>query len=293
MTLRHLRIFVIVCNEHSITNASKKLFISQPAVSTAIKEIEEYYNIKLFDRVSKKLYLTNIGTQIYDYASHITTLFDNLEDLVKSPDSTNTLRIGSSITIGTYLLPDYIKTFQDKYPTIRTLITIDSSDLIEQMVLNNELDFGLIEGVVHSNSLIHNSFMEDELVVIVPNHSPLLEIPNLKITDLKNENFLMREKNSGTRELAESFLLLHDISITPIWNSTSTKAIVYGVSKGLGISILPKKLVEPFMEQGIISILPINNQRFTRQFHIIYHKNKYLSKAYFDFFELVNQNYQN
>jgi DNA-binding transcriptional LysR family regulator len=285
-----MKIFVTVCNENNITEAAKKLYISQPAVSAAIKEMEEYYNVHLFDRLSNKIYLTDVGKRVFDYAIHITSLFDELEETITNSDTTGTLRIGTSITIGTHLLPSYINKFNEEYPNIKTLITIDSSDIIEQMVLNNQLDFGLIEGVVHSNSLVFENFMEDELVVIASNDHRLSNKPFSVIDDLKKENFIMREKNSGTRELAESILLLHDFTLNPIWNSVSTEAIINAVAKGIGVSILPKRLVEPFVRENIIRILSIQDLKFKRQFHIIRHKNKYLTKASDDFFEILKNN---
>ena len=100
MTLRHMKIFISVCKEKSITIAAKKLYISQPAVSNAIKELESYYGTPLFDRISKKIYLTETGKTVYDYALHINSSFEELETSVRSSDATSQLKIGSSITIG-------------------------------------------------------------------------------------------------------------------------------------------------------------------------------------------------
>ena len=166
MTLRHMKIFVSVCKENSITLAARKLYISQPAVSNAIKELEDYYGIPLFDRISRKLYLTESGKNVYNYALHINALFEELEVTIKNSDSNGIIRIGASITIGTHFMPDYILEFSLKYPGVQTFVTIDSSDIIEQMFLDNQLDFALIEGVIHSKTIITKDFMKDELIVI-------------------------------------------------------------------------------------------------------------------------------
>lgn len=288
MTLRHLKIFVIVCKENSITAASKKLFISQPAVSTAIKELEAYYNLPLFDRIAKKIYLTEAGKVVYHYALHIISLFEELEDTLKTTGSGSKLKIGSSITIGTTLIPGLIKSFSEHNPEAETYVTIDSSDIIENMILKNELDIALIEGIIHSDQIISKDFINDKLVVICDINHPFLQQDCIHINDLNNQKFLMREKNSGTRELAESILALNHITINPIWESTSTEAIIQGVSKGIGISILPLRLVHGYIKTKKIAVVEIDNLKFNRQYHIIYHKNKHLSTIAMEFMKLCS-----
>jgi DNA-binding transcriptional LysR family regulator len=278
MTLRHLKIFVTVCTENSITLAAKKLYISQPAVSNTIKELESYYGAPLFDRISKKLYLTETGKTVFHYANHIISLFDELETSIKNADSGN-LRIGASITIGTFLIPDYIKEFSMRFPNLQAFVTIDSSDIIERLVLDNELDIALIEGIVHSEQLITKEFIDDELVVICDPNNRLLRKGCVSLEDLIDQPFLMREKNSGTRELTESILSLYNITVTPLWESSSTEAIVHGVSKGIGISILPLQLVQGYINRKEVARLYLDNVRFNRQYHIIYHKSKFLTPA--------------
>lgn len=278
MTLRHLRIFATVCMENSITLAAKKLYISQPAVSNAIKELESYYGSPLFDRISKRLYLTETGKTVSHYANHIISLFDELETSIKNDDSGN-LRIGASITIGTFLIPDYIKNFSMRFPNHQTFVTIDSSDIIERLVLDNELDIALIEGIVHSEQLISKEFIDDELVVICDPNNHLLRKGCVSLEDLIDQPFLFREKNSGTRELTESILSLYSITVTPLWESSSTEAIVHGVSKGIGISILPLQLVQGYIDRKEVARLYLDNVKFDRQYHIIYHKSKFLTPA--------------
>jgi Transcriptional regulator len=288
MTVRHLKIFVTVCREKSITSAAKKLYISQPAISKAIRELEEYYNKPLFDRISKKLYLTESGKTVYQYALHISSLFEELDGLLMNSETNGKLRIGSSITIGTHFMPNYIREFSKRFPNIQTFVTINSSDVIEKLVLDNELDFALIEGVVHSENIISKDFIKDELIVICDINNPLLKKDNISIDDLSTQTFLMREKNSGTRELAESVLTLHNLSMKPLWESSSTEAIIQGVSKGIGISILPLHLVSDYIVNKQVTKLNVNGLTFSRQYHIIYHKNKFLTPASIEFMKLCN-----
>ena len=119
MTLRHLRIFVAVCETGSMTAASAQMFIAQPSISLAISEMEEYYGVKLFDRISRKLYLTDNGRRALQYARHLIDLFDEMEQGIRDQDAVGQLRVGTSITIGTYLLPQYINRLKQVYPSVR------------------------------------------------------------------------------------------------------------------------------------------------------------------------------
>ena len=150
MTLRHLRIFLTVCEAGSMTGAANRLFTAQPSVSLAIREMEEYYGVKLFDRISKKLFLTEAGHQVLEYARHIIALFDEMEQEVRNPDMSGTLRVGTSITVGTFLLPGYVKELTRLYPELRVEARIENSNNIEKCVLSNEIDLGVIEGIAHS-----------------------------------------------------------------------------------------------------------------------------------------------
>lgn len=286
MTLRHMKIFVTVCREDSISKAARKLYISQPAVSNAVKELEEYYGTPLFDRISKKLFLTQAGQTLYDYAIHISSLFDELESELKASSNHGRLKVGASITIGTHIMPELVKAFKDKNPDVTVFVAIDSSDNIEKLVLSNELDFALIEGLVHSSQLESIDFIKDELIVISSTNHRLCDKKNLTLRDISGEDFIMRERNSGTREVAESILSTQGIVLNPAWESTSTEAIIHAVSKNLGISILPMALVQEYIDNGLVSRLNLKNISFIRDYHIIHHRNKYLTAPAKSFIEL-------
>lgn len=289
MTIRHLRIFLAVCQEKNITAASKRLYISQPAVSLAVKELESYYGVRLLDRFPHRLYLTDAGQSLYQYAMHIVSLFDEMETSLKSRHSSGNLRIGSSLTIGTSLLPGYLKQFSALFPGVKPHVAINSSDIIERMILENELDLALIEGIVHSPDILSEPFQEDELIPVCHPSHPLLQKSEVSLSDLTGESFLMREKNSGTREIVESALLVHEFIPNTLWESTSTPAIIVGVAQGIGISVLPLDLVRGDLNTGRICRFSIQGVRFPRQLHIIRHKSKYLNAPAEGFLTLVRR----
>ena len=121
MTLRHMKIFVAVYQQKSITLASNSLHLAQPSVSLAIKELEGYYHIRLFDRLSRRIYPTENGHRFYEYALHIVSLFSEMENKIPAWDANAPLHIGSSITLGTCLLPSLVKVYQEQHPEIKLL----------------------------------------------------------------------------------------------------------------------------------------------------------------------------
>lgn len=286
MTLRHLNIFITVCDCGSITAASKKLFISQPSVSSAIKELESYYGIKLFDRISKRLFITELGKQMLEQARHLVYLYDSMESGIKGWETGGVLRVGSSITIGNCFLPVYVKEFSERYNNIKLRVSINSSEKIENMIMENELDVALIEGVPHYKKINSEVFMNDELVIVCPKGHPLSASGKISLEQLVACDLILRERGSGTRELFDDTLLIHDALAEPIWESVSTQAIINAVKSGLGLSVLPYKLVEEELRRNNICRLAIEEIEFKRNYYIIRHSDKYVSRPMSDFMDI-------
>lgn len=287
MTIRHLKIFATVCEEGGITKAGQRLFMSQPTVSYAITELEKYYGTKLFDRISNRLHLTDAGRKLLPYAQHIVSMLDEMETEIRDCDS-GTIRVGASITIGNCMLPGLLKSFEKRRHGIDVKVMIDNSKRIEQSVLDNSIDLGMIEGVSHGPNLISESFMDDELVLLfAPGHRWEAQSV-VKPKELENEPFLFREHGSGVREILESALLLHDIEIKPAWESISTQAIVQAMTHGLGVAVLPLMLVEDHLANGTLLTRPIDGISLNRKFVIIHHKSKYITSAMQEFINLCS-----
>lgn len=286
VTLRHIRIFLAVCKYNNVTMAAKELFIAQPAASLAIKELEEYYGIKLFDRISKRLYITEPGKKFLSYASHITSLFDEMEKELKCHDLVNNLKIGATIATGTYFMPKYVEKFAEIRPGIKINVYIENSKVIENKLLTNELDLAIIDGIIHSENIISDPILDDKLVIICSPKNPLAQKETVSLEEIKNQNFLLRERGSGTRELFDSILFSRGITIEPLWESISTRALVIAVQQNIGIAVLPYYLVKEELEKKIVSRVRIKNIKFVRKFNIIHHKNKYLSSSAISFIKM-------
>ena len=153
MTLRHFRIFAAVCKEGGVTKAAKSLYLAQPAVSLAVRELEEHYGVRLFDRIGRRLYLTQAGKEFLRYTDRILALCDELETGARQWGDRSPLHIGSSMTIGTKLLPALVQDFRRRYPSVKVTVEIQNSGVIEEKLLENAMDFALIESAPHSGKL--------------------------------------------------------------------------------------------------------------------------------------------
>ena len=286
MTLRHLRIFVAVYQERSITKASDRLHLAQPSVSLAIRELEENYKIRLFERFSRRIFITEQGEQLSDYALHIISLFDEMEEKIPAWKQSATLRIGSSVTIGNFLLPSLIQQYTMQYPSESPKVTINNSGFIEEAVLNNQLDFALVEGTPQHNQIISEPFLEDRICFICSPKHPLLQKKDVSLKDISACPFVLREKGSAGREAAEDLMNYSQLPMTILWESVSTQSLVRAVSRNIGISALPCLLVAEALNQGTVSCIPFDAPALHRSFSIIYHQNKYLTENARRFMEM-------
>lgn len=286
MTLRHMKIFVAVCSECSITKAAQALHIAQPAVSIAVKDLEEYYGVKLFDRISRRIHLTDMGKRFLAYATHIVSLFGDLENNLRQWEFSAKLRVGASITVGTCLMPLYVQAFYERHPTANVEVFVGSSDMIENKILQNELDIALIEGIVHSDSILFDTYKKDRLSVVCSPNDPIYSTSSITIEQLLSRPLLLREIGSGTRELFDHVLTSLEYAYVPAWESTSTQALMNAARKGLGIAVIPYMLAQEKLKTGELVEVQVDGLRFERGFHMIYHKNKFLTGLAKEFMEI-------
>lgn len=285
MTVRHMKIFKTVCEcGCSITKAAEKLNMTQPAVSLAVSELENYYGIKLFDRISRRLYLSEAGKMFLEYANTITLTFDDMEKRVRSWEKTGVVRVGASISIGAMLMPEYVKKFAAENPDTKVTVKINRSEELEALLFENKLDFALIEGIVHDQNLVYEDFMEDRLALVAAKGFPT---DTIKKEEIYAYDFLLREKGSGTREIFESTLTSVSCPLPePAWESMSTAALINAAEAGLGVAVVPYRMAVERLKSGSISEIHIENIKFTRKYKLVYHKNKKLSTTDRKFIEI-------
>lgn len=283
-----MRIFVSVFQKNSITKAAQELHLAQPSVSLAVRELEEYYGIRLFDRIGRHIAPTECGKEFYEYAVHIVSLFNEMEQKMRNWDTFGTLRVGASITIGTHILPVLIHGYQEKFPDLTIEAKVSRSASIEDELIHSGIDLGLIETQPSHPDLRAVPFMTDSMCVIIPPGHPLSSAKSISLAGLSRFPFLMREKGSAGRELLDAAFSLQQITVSPRWESTSTQALVKAVAEGLGVSVLPYLLVKKDIEEGTVRQVPLD-QPIRRNLNVIYHKSKFLTDNMRSFIDLCKK----
>lgn len=289
MTIRHLKIFIAVYNELNMTAAANKLFMTQPSVSQAIKELESHYGVVLFERLSKKLYVTSAGEKLYEYAVHISKLFDDIEDNLKENALKKKLIIGANYTAGVTLIHKYIKKFNSLYKDSEIMVNVNKSSILIDMLRKNELDLILIEDIKNKPDLIKDVFYDDRIVIVANPEHHLFQKKEVTADDIINERLLLREKGAGVRDLLESKMNQIGLLIKPYWESTSTTALISAAENKVGIAVLPFQLVKEHIASGFLKELKVKNMDFSRKLIIAYHKNKFITSAMQDFIKICHE----
>lgn len=287
MTIRHLRIFIEVVDSGKMSTAATKLFISQPTVSQAIKELEEYYGVLLFERLSKKLYITDKGKQLLSYARNVVKQFDDMEEIMLHDNYSRKIRIGATNTVGNCILGDVIRVFNKQYPGYEIYSCIGNTKEIEDKLLKSEVDIGIVEGVVKSQDLISVPEVNDFLVLICSADHPLAMKDTVSLEELDNENFIMREQGSGTRELFERYMLDKGVPIKIVSEANSSDTIKKAVLNSQYLAVLSIRLVEEEVKNGKIHVIQNMNCDWDRYFSVVYHKNKVLTNELESLIEVV------
>ncbi|MEZ7892210.1 MAG: LysR family transcriptional regulator [Candidatus Wallbacteria bacterium] len=286
MTLRHLKIFLCVCRELNMTRAAEKLFMTQPSISQAIAELEEYYKTKLFDRIAKKIYITEDGYKLITIANNIVELFEKAEAVIRDKKSAQKLRVGASVTIGTYLLNDILKKMSE-HNEISVEYVIDNTKNIEEMILTARLDIALVEGDIKSEDIIVKPFMDDRLTLVCSAENKLAWRNSVNIKELENYNFIIREYGSGTKELIEALARKNNVKLNVTGVVSNIEAIKNSVMSDIGISILPEIAITRELREKKIAAVKLSGVSLKRKFSVVYHKNKNISEALEKFMRYV------
>lgn len=289
MTIRHMRIFITVYQEMNITKAAELLHMTQPAVTRSIKELENYYGLRLFERINHRLYRTRSGDELYARALHIIESFDDLEKGLRNWDYFGVFRVGASITLGTSFLPGVIREFQFMYPHLKIHASISNASNIRQGILDNTLDVALVEGAISSEYICTEFLAQSRLRLILPAGHPLLQKQEPLLKDILEYPLLLRENGSAGRAFLDHVFAAHGLTTEPAWESASTQALIQAVAAGIGISILPEPLVKASVKDGVVTALDLKDEAFVRENYIAWHQQKYLSHTAKEFMELCHR----
>jgi len=267
--------------------AASKLYISQPTVSQAIAELEKKYGAKLFERYPKELYITDVGKILLSYAENVLVSYDNLNDAMFKLVNSHSLNIGATVTVGTCLIDNIVQKMIEQYPEINTYVYVNNTENIEEKLLCNDLDIGLVEGIIKNNDITSTPVIDDYLVLVCSNKHPYVNETSITLDDLSTQSFILREQGSGTRELFVKFMESKGYKLNIKWECNNSEAIKKAVMGNRGLTVISLRLVADEIRKGKIHIVKVKNCIWKRSFSLAYHKNKFISSDMSLFIDLV------
>ncbi len=269
-----LRVFYTVAKRLNFTKAAEALYITQPAVTKHIKEIESYFKVKLFDRNGTKIKLTPAGETLLHYAEQLFAIYQNLEfDLdAFTQRKSGTLRIGASTTAAQYLLPPILAAFHHKFETVKVQLVTGNTELIETALQQKTIDLGIIEGKSRNTVFKYTPFVKDELVLVAKTGHPLAKKSVAKPEDLLKCSFLLREPGSGTLEviahaLKQSGIKIGDLNVE--MQLDSPESIKLYLLNSEALAFLSVYAIFKELKNNECTIIDVKGLTIERQFNFI------------------------
>ncbi len=291
MADRRLQVFHAVAKHLSFTKAGEALHMTQPAVTFQIKQLEERFNTRLFDRGGGRISLTPAGTLVLDYAERILSLSTEMDIRVAemTGQMSGSLLVGASTTIAEFILPPILGEFNVRYPQVRARLTVGNTEVIANAIAAHTLDIGLIESEVSHPTLQCEVCGDDELQVIcMPTH-PLGQYSEVDARSLLAHEFIAREAGSGTREVTDDYLRACGVepgSLKILMELSSPEALKGFVATGLGFSIVSRASFEKERQLGTLVAIPLR-PRLKRAISLIYPRERFRSRVVLTFVEFA------
>jgi DNA-binding transcriptional LysR family regulator len=283
MADRRLQVFHTVARLLSFTKAAESLHMTQPAVTFQVRQLEEYFNTRLFDRTHNRISLTEAGKRVYEFADRIFELYAEMENAVRdmTGEISGVLIIGASTTIAEYMLPALLGNFKKKYPDINVHLKVSNSDGIVHMVENNDIDLGVVEAPVMNKNLVVEECRKDRLVAIVSPQHPLAAKQKVRMPELLEAAYIDREEGSGTREVIQEYLSGLGMNATDVHVSMelgSPEAVKGAVEAGMGVSIVSEVTIHKELQLGTLVALELDPP-LERPFSFVHQKQKFRQRA--------------
>jgi len=269
-----LKVFYTVANRLSFTKASSELYITQPAVSKHIQELEEQYKIKLFERNGSKITLTNAGEVLLKHTKEIFEIYREIDFDMSALINQNKglLRLGASTTISQYIIPPHLAFFHKKMKDVKVHLLNGNTEQIESALLNKEIEIGIVEGQSKNRSIKYIPFLKDELVLVCNSKNPLVPKGEVTVDDLRRMHFLLREQGSGTLEVIEHALKPFGMKLSQLqieMQLGSTESIKTYLSNSDCVAFISIHAIAKELKNNELSVLDIKNLEIKRLFYII------------------------
>jgi len=288
-TLRQLEIFVGVARAGSISRAAELLSMSQSAASSGLAELERQFDVQLFDRVGKSVRLNELGERLLPRAVEFLDRGEDIEALLRGHIGYGTLDIGATLTIGNYLATLIVAEFLQRHADSRVRLEVHNTATIIQQVGNFELDLGLVEGRCRHPDLEVVPWLEDELVVFCAPTHPLAGRAEATPEDLADQQWILREIGSGTRETFDQATCHLEGRLHVRLELEHTEAIKRAVESGLGIGCISRMALREAFRRG--SLVPVETPwlDLRRRFHFLWHRLKFQTAGMQAFLELCRE----
>jgi len=283
MADRRLQVFYTVARLLSFTKAAETLHMTQPAVTFQVRQLEDHFDTRLFDRTHNRVALTEAGRKAYEYAEEIFSLYAEMENTVKelTGDVSGALTLGASTTIAEYMLPALLQGFTVEFPDINLRLKVSNTEGIVSMVENSMIDLGVVEGPVANKNLLVEVCRVDQLAVVVPPSHEIATREAISLEEVMNYPFICREEGSGTREVIMDHMVelgLDRNNLNVSLELGSPESIKGAVEAGMGISIASVATLEKELKLGTLVAVPLDPP-MERSFSFVRQRQKFRLRA--------------
>jgi DNA-binding transcriptional LysR family regulator len=279
MDLWQLHIFCKVVEHKSFSKAAKIVQISQPTISSHIKDLENHFGCRLIDRLSREAVPTKAGELLFQYARRLLSLRDETEMAIHEFNGKikGKLVVGGSTIPGGYILPRIIGAFSTRYPEVSMHLIIGDTRKIINDTLSGECEFGIVGAVAKDKSVYQEKLIEDDMKLVIPLDHKWAGKKSLPLATLLKEPFIIREIGSGTRESVETNLntkgySFRDFNISAVMGSTA--AVIQGIKSKVGVSIISTVAISEDLQLGKLKALSIDGLDLKRSFYLTRHRHR-------------------
>lgn len=279
LNLHHLHVFQTVARYLSFSRAAEALILSQPAVSTHVKNLEKVIGLPLFEKTGRQVFLTDAGQHLFQYCQRIFALLQETSQTMEAlrGGEKGRLRVIADTTTGVYVVPEYLGVFRRSHPQVAISLEVTNRSAAIERLLLRETELAVIGQVPENEEeLTATPFLVNELVIIASPEHRLAPVRHIPVEELAVETFLMREPGSGTRATAERFFAAAGMPIHVGMELGSNSAIKQAVANGLGIAVISRRAVELELKAGRLVILDVQGFPCLRYWHVAHVRGRFL-----------------
>ncbi|RKJ44594.1 LysR family transcriptional regulator, partial [bacterium 1XD42-8] len=279
MVIRYLEILEAIAETGTFTSAAKKLYITQSAVSHAVAELEKQAGTALFERLPKGVALTHCGASLLEESRSILTACRNLDRRISHLEENTTVHIVSSITIASFLLPEILRDLKTSFPQIPLSVRVVSAITAIDILQRGNADIAFWEGAApkgNFQTILLGSY--NLCAACAPDFD--LSVKAISPDQLCRYPLLLREQGSAIRDTLDNTLALANLRVEPVWESVNSLALMKAAEAGLGITILPEKLLSDSLLLKKLRLISLDKMKMENQMLALFHKDKYITKPF-------------